>query len=632
MRFRLSAATASIILLLFASWFVPAPLNGQTHPKAMVLAWDGAVPSLVNDMLRDGKLPHLARLVNGGAYTDEVRPVFPSATAPGFASLATGAPPRATGVTGNRVPKQPRSRHTILESANGFDTPLEAEPLWEVALRSGRRVVAVHMPFGASSRGGLSFQGYSGVVSRDGVIDARISKPQLASNWINIPASAAPPLEISFHIAASRFFGLFIDAPETPRYGYDTLIIAPSRDGARRVSKLASAPAGSGTEGFWSVPVTVVAGSGEAATTYLRLFDLRPDGSDFLLYFTRPAREAASPREVVGNAPPIVRSFVGNGGTLVYGQGGFGRTIPNGGDGVAEARYLETVMFAQYQLSETMRWAADRVSWELFFAYTPFPDEAEHLWRGYLDPRLSTYRAETAQRLLPYLERVYQTCDDLLGTLLARRPPGTIVAVVSDHGMEGVDRQVAVNKALEDRGLLVFDERGRVDFTKTVAIYGGANNAFVLLNTTDRKNGTVPPERRSEVAGRVREALLGVRDGERQPISAVFDAQLEGAALGIGGEAGGDLYLDLLPGYDFDPRLRASEVAGPHEPRGAHGFHPDRPSMQTILVLNGPGVAAGRRLGRASITDFAPTLAKLLAIPVPRHATGRVLREALVAP
>jgi len=633
MTFRLSARPASIILLLLASWFAPASLNGQTPPKAMVLAWDGAVPSLVDDMLRRGKLPHLAKLVTGGAFANDVQPVFPSATAPGFASLWSGAPPRATGVSGNRVPKRPRSQHTVLESASGFDTPLEAEPLWAAAVRSGRKVVAVHVPFGgASSPGGLHFQGYAGIVSRDGVINARVSKPQLASDWKNMPASSIPPLEISFQIAASRFFGLFIDDPRIPREGYDTLIVAASRDGKHPACKLLSAPAGSRIELYWSSPVTVLAGSGDQATVYFRLFELNADGSDFLLYFTRPTREVVSPRELVNDAPAVVRSFVGNGGTLVYSQGGFGKTIPDGGDGLAEARYLETVAFAQYQLAETMRWAAARISWDLFFAYSPFPDESEHSWRGYLDPRLSSYRVEIARRLLPYVEKVYQTCDELLGAMLARRPPNTIVALVSDHGMEGVERQVAVNKVLEERGFLIFDERGRVDLTKTAAIYGGANNAFVLLNTTDRKGGIVTPERRGEIARRVRDALLGLRDGDRRPIAAVYDTQVDGAALGIGGEAGGDLYLDLLPGYEFDPRLRASEVVSSREPHGAHGFNPARPSMRTIIVLSGPGIHAGRRFEGASITDFAPTLAKLLGIAAPRHAAGRVLKEALAEP
>jgi len=40
---------------------------------------------------------------------------------------------------------------------------------------------------------------------------------------------------------------------------------------------------------------------------------------------------------------------------------------------------------AQHQLMETNRWAIEQGPGDLFFADTPFPYEAEHLWHGYLD-------------------------------------------------------------------------------------------------------------------------------------------------------------------------------------------------------------------------------------------------------
>ena len=115
-----------------------------------------------------------------------------------------------------------------------------------------------------------------------------------------------------------------------------------------------------------------------------------------------------------------MRTFIGNGASLLYNQGAFGRTIPNGGSGGAEARYLETVVFAQHQLMETNRWAMENLPWDLYLAYTPFPDEAEHVWRGYLDPTLPSYRQDFANQLRPFLERVYRTSDEHLGLLLSQ--------------------------------------------------------------------------------------------------------------------------------------------------------------------------------------------------------------------
>src|SRR6266567_1267550 len=84
---------AALTILLGA---IPSPVGGQSATRAIVLAWDGTVPAFVHEMLREGKLPNLAKLIEGGAVADDVVAGFPSKTAPGFASLLTGAPPRIT--------------------------------------------------------------------------------------------------------------------------------------------------------------------------------------------------------------------------------------------------------------------------------------------------------------------------------------------------------------------------------------------------------------------------------------------------------------------------------------------------------------------------------------------------------
>ena len=120
----------------------PPPVFGQSASKAIVLAWDGTVPSFVSEMLKQGKLPHLSKLIESGVFADDVVAGFPSKTAPGFASLMTGAPPRITGITGNRVPRAPRAQFTILDSLAGFaEAPLRAQPIWSAAESAGKKVV-----------------------------------------------------------------------------------------------------------------------------------------------------------------------------------------------------------------------------------------------------------------------------------------------------------------------------------------------------------------------------------------------------------------------------------------------------------------------------------------------------------
>ena len=627
-----SSLTLRVIFyaLLSLQVFVLAPqVAAQAATKAIVMAWDGTMPSFVKEMLRDGKLPNLAKLIAGGAFAEDVMAGFPSKTAPGFASLMTGAPARVTGISGNRVPRAPRGQFTILDSLAGFSgAPLRAEPIWATAQRGGKKSVVSHIPTFANERSEdvMRFSGYDLIAGRDGIVTRRAVKSETNPPWQNPPASDAPPIEFEFAVGETQFLGLLIDDPNDPQTGYDTAAIATSRNGQEVKTRLKPAQPSPGGELFWSSPIAVKAAGNVEARIYLRLFDLKADGSDFFIYYTRPMRDL----EVKPDAEPspAVLTFIGNGASILYQNGALGRTVANGGGGGAEARYLETILFAQHQLMETNRWAMENLPWDLFLAYTPFPDEAEHAWRGQLDSKLPTYQKEIADKLRPYLEKVYRSSDDHLGLLLSKRPDDALFVVISDHGIQGIHKRVALNLWLQHSGFLVLDSQNRVDLTKTKVLYPAVNNGYLLINSTDRKGGIVQSEDRAALVGKLRESLFALRDGGRQVIAAIFDAAVDGEARGIGGEVGGDIYIELAAGYDFDPRLSGGQLIADAEPYGTHGANPELADLRTIMVLNGPGIRAGQKLSNVGIVDFAPTLAWLLGLPQPKDATGRVLYEA----
>ncbi|HET9917183.1 MAG TPA: alkaline phosphatase family protein, partial [Candidatus Binatia bacterium] len=348
------------LLILLAIGLAAPSLHAQTASKAIVMGWDGTVPVFVKELMREGKLPNLAKLIAGGLFADDVMPGYPSKTAPGFASLMTGAPPRVTGISGNRVPRSPRDQFTILESLAGFaGAPLRAEPIWATARRAGKKSVVSHIPSFAEERSEdvVRFSGYKLIAGRDGIVTRRAVKSESGAPWQDPPASDATPIEFEFYVGESRLAGLLIDDPADPQVGYDTAVIAASRSGREIKTKLKPAPPSPGGELFWSAPIAVKHTGGVEARIYLRLFDLKADGSDFFLYHTRPTRDLELTQDV--EPGPTVRTFIGNGASILYQNGALGRTIANGGSGGAEARYLETILFAQHQLMETNRWAIE---------------------------------------------------------------------------------------------------------------------------------------------------------------------------------------------------------------------------------------------------------------------------------
>ena len=140
-------------------------------------------------------------------------------------------------------------------------------------------------------------------------------------------------------------------------------------------------------------------------------------------------------------------------------------------------------------------------------------------------------------------------------------------------------------------------------------------------------------------------ALLAARDpdGGAHPVERILSAEDLARLRGGGGAgddagsdatAGGSLYFDTAPGY-YPERGLADRMAGPARHPwgdGEHGFWPERPTMHAIFYAAGPGLRSGVTLPAIRHIDVAPTLARLIGIPPPAQATGRVVVEALDDP
>src|SRR5690606_26476390 len=89
-----------------------------------------------------------------------------------------------------------------------------------------------------------------------------------------------------------------------------------------------------------------------------------------------------------------------------------------------------------------------------------------------------------------------------------------IVCLVSDHGMCGVRKRFYPNAVLERAGLLFRTENNRIDLTRTKILASGWSELGLVVNTTDRKGGIVPPEQKAAVITEATAALLNAVDEE----------------------------------------------------------------------------------------------------------------------
>jgi predicted AlkP superfamily pyrophosphatase or phosphodiesterase len=174
----------------------------------------------------------------------------------------------------------------------------------------------------------------------------------------------------------------------------------------------------------------------------------------------------------------------------------------------------------------------------------------------------------------------------------------TLVAIVSDHGFLPVAKTIRPNTLLREAGLIDLDEKGKVKAWR--AIFHSSGGSAALHLAADAPAGTL---------ARVKE-LLGPRLAD--PESGLRDV-LDAAAVERLGGVDVPLVLNAREGYSIS-HTSAGEWHVPPTSKGAHGHAPDREEVQASLLLAGPGVRSKGDLGVVSMTQVAPTLARVLGL------------------
>jgi predicted AlkP superfamily pyrophosphatase or phosphodiesterase len=73
----------------------------------------------------------------------------------------------------------------------------------------------------------------------------------------------------------------------------------------------------------------------------------------------------------------------------------------------------------------------------------------------------------------------------------------------------------------------------------------------------------------------------------------------------------------LKQGYYCGPAISGSLVTEVPGSRGSHGFSPEYPEMRASFFAMGAGIAHHRDLGVFDMRRIAPTVAKILKVPMP---------------
>jgi len=194
-----------------------------------------------------------------------------------------------------------------------------------------------------------------------------------------------------------------------------------------------------------------------------------------------------------------------------------------------------------------------------------------------------------------------EVLDGLVGRL---RSKARVLCVVSDHGFLPSDRELHLNAALHEAGLIAVDASGAVSGWRAFAWDQGGSSMVILASPDD----------------------AAVRDQVRDILKTLpgIDRILENEeARALGGYPEAAFLVGLARGFRGGAELDGP-VVRPGKTGGTHGYLRSVPDMDSAFFLAGEGVPRGLDLGRIDMRDIAPMLAGVLGVAL-EGAEGRNL-------
>ncbi len=595
--------------------------------RVLVIGADGMDPGLAERLMAHGQLPVLRSLRERGAW-GPLATTFPPVSPVAWTSFLSGRDPASHGIL-DFVTKKPGSYRPTLGlfdvSADEHGLPLyrsrrRGPTIGQILSRAGKTAFILKVPgtfppepVDGGLLAGLGMPDVQGTFGTSAVYATDPTHPR----WSQVKErTRLKPLptdgELKIEGPGRRSVSLWA------RVAGDGLTLFADREGGQPLAVL--------SPGGWSpwltVTFPVASRSDVPGICRFKLVALTPDTIE--LYRTPVECSPYDPLYPLSQPPALAADLAGAVG--LYPTIGLPADQTGLTQGLITAEtFLEDAYAAWEQQAEMTRWLMQNRAWDVLISHFFTVDSIQHTFWSPDDGEVA---------------RAYGWMDTKIGELLELAGPDTVVMVASDHGGTPIHRWAYLNAWLAERGYLRVREgtQGRdelaVDWAASRACAFGTGAIF--FNVAGREpRGTVQPGREYEaLRRRLASELSDWVDEEtgRPVVKAVLNGEDVYGQRARG--QGPDLLVALHKGYGLGrgealgrvvpgPATRAntSRWSGGHE----GPYLPD--DIPGVLLMCGPGIRRGTRLRGARITDVAPTILRLLRVPVPGDVDGRALEE-----
>lgn len=207
----------------------------------------------------------------------------------------------------------------------------------------------------------------------------------------------------------------------------------------------------------------------------------------------------------------------------------------------------------------------------------------------------------------PEAYAVLERIDAIVGALVKAElaaHPDAVIAIASDHGFSPTDTEISLFRSFIDAGLITLDADGKIAAWDAMPWPAGGSAAIVLARPDDATLST-----------RVAALLARLKI---DPAMRIADIARRKDIADLGGNPQAAFYIDFERGaYAAGFRGAGAPLTAPSKSKGTHGYFSRSPEMRSTFLIMGKDIAAGRSLGEIDMRSIAPTLARILGVPLP---------------
>lgn len=631
-----SAIAASTAAVGATGWWLGSRrrVSNGAGKKVIVIGIDGMDPVLCESMMKDGRLPSLAKLRAAGGFSPlgtSIPPQSPVA----WANLINGAGPGSHGIFDfvHRHPhEQCRPFYSAAETVGG-KTVLRRQgtPFWDYLDEAGVSATFYDLP--SNYPPSPSHHSHCRCISGMGTSDLLGTFGTYQYFTETGPPEADQPggkhFKLSFENETAR---THIVGPQSPSHKEPhplTVGLAIHRDRAANGAILEV----HGRKvllkvGQWSrwVKLTFELPWHMPNVHGIVRFYLQEVTPHFRLYVSPVNMSPEAPAVPMSEPESFVKAVSKKLG-LFYTTGFQEDYSARKNNVFTDDEYLRQADMVLQERLSLFDYALDDYDDGLLFFYFSSSDLQSHVFWWTSDDKHPIRSANEAKKCFGHVKRLYRRLDQLVGDLLDRYGSRATIFVLSDHGFADFGRQFNLNSWLREHGYL--SPQGctsimqDVDWSRTSAYGLGINGLYLNIKGRERDGIVEPGTKAEELLAELKQRLEAVTDPMRsneRVIRTVYRADQVYAGTAT------ELAPDLIVGYRRGYRASWASSQGDLEVDVLSDNESAWSADHCADALEVPGVLFCSRPFQATtpaLIDIAPSILAEYGLPVPASMTGR---------